>query len=100
MSSIAASSPAKRRSLGRLFGDLKVRPKLMVLHNAFFLVLAATVYFALIPPFERQVQLVERQQTHISARSPAQTNAVYHDLVQRARITLFAVLGVIYIMAC
>jgi signal transduction histidine kinase len=100
MSSIAASSPAKRRRLGRLFGDLKVRPKLMVLHNAFFLVLAATAYFALIPPFERQVELVERQQTQVSEQSsPSQTTAVYRDLIQRARITLFAVLGVIYVMA-
>src|SRR5438552_9283624 len=26
------------KSIGKLFGDLKVRPKLMVLHNLFFLV--------------------------------------------------------------
>src|SRR5689334_21220081 len=41
--------------LGRAFGDLKVRPKLIVLHNLFFLVLACAVYFTLIPSFERRV---------------------------------------------
>jgi signal transduction histidine kinase len=38
-----------------MFRDLKVRPKLMVLHNVFFLVLALAVYFALIPLFEQRV---------------------------------------------
>jgi len=37
------------RTITKLFGDLKVRPKLMVLHNIFFAVLAAAVYFALFP---------------------------------------------------
>ncbi|MCL5742848.1 MAG: HAMP domain-containing histidine kinase [Acidobacteria bacterium] len=41
--------------LGKIFGDLKVRPKLMILHNIFFLVLTCAVYFALIPPYEKQV---------------------------------------------
>ena len=40
---------------GRVFGDLKVRPKLMVLHNLFFLILAFAAYFTLIPLFEKQV---------------------------------------------
>ncbi|MGH9631383.1 MAG: sensor histidine kinase [Bryobacteraceae bacterium] len=43
------------RRLGRVFGDLKVRPKLIVLHNVFFLVLTCGVYFAIIPPFEKRV---------------------------------------------
>ncbi|MDZ4798138.1 MAG: ATP-binding protein [Bryobacteraceae bacterium] len=43
------------RGLGRRFGDLQVRPKLIVLHNLFFLTLACAVYFTLIPPFERRV---------------------------------------------
>jgi len=52
--------PGKRWSqvfarFGRGFGDLKVRPKLMILHNIFFLVLSAAVYLALIPAFERRV---------------------------------------------
>ncbi len=54
----------------RLFGDLKVRMKLMVLHNVFFLVLAIGVYFALYP-----------------------------YLPDHAKATLFIVLGVIYILA-
>lgn len=37
------------------FGNLNVRPKFMVMHNLFFLVLAASVYFSLIPPFENRV---------------------------------------------
>jgi signal transduction histidine kinase len=44
-------SPAMRpsRKVARLFGDLKVRPKLMVLHNVFFAILVIGVYFALYP---------------------------------------------------
>lgn len=33
----------------KAFGDLRVRPKLMILHNLFFLVLAAAVYLAVAP---------------------------------------------------
>jgi len=40
--------------LGRRFGNLDIRPKLIVLHNLFFLVLSVSVYFAVIPPFERR----------------------------------------------
>lgn len=43
------------RGLGRLFGDLKIRPKLIVLHNTFFLILACSVYFSVIPIFEELV---------------------------------------------
>ena len=46
-------SPNRLRSpkrVTRLFGDLKVRLKLMVLHNVFFLILAIGVYFALESP--------------------------------------------------
>ncbi|MCP5111930.1 MAG: hypothetical protein GY953_13965, partial [bacterium] len=41
--------------LGRKFGGLKVRYKLMVLHNAFFLVLAVGVWLALMPSLESWV---------------------------------------------
>jgi signal transduction histidine kinase len=47
--------PAPYTRLGRAFGDLKVRPKLIVLHNLFFLILTCAVYVALIPSFERRV---------------------------------------------
>ncbi len=45
-----------RRSLARLFSDLKVRPKLIVLTNLFFLILTAGIYFSLIPLFETRVE--------------------------------------------
>lgn len=41
--------------LGRTFGNLHIRPKLIVLHNLFFFVLSVSVYFSVIPPFERRV---------------------------------------------
>src|ERR1700733_5078034 len=66
-------------SLARTFGNLKVRPKLMVLHNLFFLVLASAAYFSLIPLFEKQV--------------------ADGDAISRAKIALFVVLGSIYIAA-
>jgi signal transduction histidine kinase len=50
---VAVSTPST--GLGRTFGDLHIRPKLIVLHNLFFLVLSVSVYFAVIPPFERRV---------------------------------------------
>ncbi|MDX2150951.1 MAG: HAMP domain-containing sensor histidine kinase [Bryobacteraceae bacterium] len=48
------SIPAGER-LSRAFGDLKIRPKLMVLHNLFFLVLSCAIYFSLIPIIENRV---------------------------------------------
>ena len=70
-------------TLARIFDDLNVRPKLMVLHNLFFLVLACAAYFTLIPLFEQQV-------------SGAPDAAA---LVFRARVTLFIVLGIVYVLA-
>lgn len=72
-------SSRRSYSLARIFGDLKVRPKLMVLHNLFFLVLACAAYFSLIPLFEEQVADA--------------------DAISRAKIALFVVLGSIYIAA-
>jgi len=43
-------------SAAKLFGDLKVRPKLMVLHNLFFTILAVGVYFALYPYLPEQAK--------------------------------------------
>ena len=43
-------------SIRRVFGDLRVRPKLMVLHNLFFLVLTTAAYFSLIPQYRKQVE--------------------------------------------
>jgi signal transduction histidine kinase len=58
------------KRVSRLFGDLKVRIKLMVLHNVFFLIFAIGVYFALYP-----------------------------YLPDHAKTNLFIVLGAIYILA-
>jgi signal transduction histidine kinase len=39
----------------RAFGGLKVRPKLVLLHNLFFAVLTVSVYFAVIPVFSEHI---------------------------------------------
>ena len=91
-----------RHGVARIFGDLKVRAKLMVLHNLFFLVLTCAAYFALIPLFEklvadarsREISIV--QQTVTEVRLPQRS---YRQAVARARLTLFLVLGSIYILA-
>ena len=64
-----AAVRAPRRA-AKLFGDLKVRLKLMVLHNLFFAMLIGGVYFALYP-----------------------------YLPDQAKTNLFIVLGAIYILA-
>jgi signal transduction histidine kinase len=46
------------RGLRKAFGDLKVRPKLIVLHNLFFLVLAVAVLVAVHPPPTRRLPLM------------------------------------------
>jgi hypothetical protein len=67
----SAVSPGKStKTIGKLFGDLTVRSKLMVLHNLFFLVLSVSVYLALYP-----------------------------DLGHRAAVSLIIVLGTIYVLA-
>lgn len=66
MESLATlDSPRSSRSLGRLFGDLKVRPKLIVLHNVFFLILTCAVYFSLIPLFEERVASSRLRETSL-----------------------------------
>jgi signal transduction histidine kinase len=150
------------RSTGRGFRDLKVRPKLIVLHNLFFLILASAVYFSLIPWFEQRVQqaktieislitelfagdraplLLPQIATYQYREGSAQTlqvtpevaewldthpgevwqgpsdylyrkdpttglyrrialpNLVYDEVVEQAKITLFAALGIVYILA-
>ena len=67
-----ARGATRRRpaGLGQLFGDLKVRPKLMVLHNVFFVVVAASVFLVLYP-----------------------------EIPVRAQTSLMVVLGAIYVLA-
>jgi signal transduction histidine kinase len=57
------------KGIGRRFGDLKVRPKLMVLHNLFFLVLACAVYAALMPLFEQLVESAEERELLVVSRA-------------------------------
>jgi len=95
----------KTSSAVRLFGDLKVRPKLMVLHNLFFLVLTCAVYFSIIPLFEKQVadaqarELTILHQTHTSGQDLNAPRESYAEAVARAKLTLFLVLGSIYVLA-
>jgi signal transduction histidine kinase len=85
-------------SLARTFGNLKVRLKLMVLHNLFFLVLAFAAYFSLIPLFEKQVAEARAREAAILEQTPEMERA-YQDAISRAKIALFLVLGSIYIAA-
>ena len=50
----------------RWFGDLKIRPKLMVLHNVFFLTLSLSVYAALIPLFEQRVATARQREVALA----------------------------------
>ena len=51
------------RRVGRLFGNLRIRPKLIVLHNLFFLVLTCAAYFSLIPLIEEQITTARERET-------------------------------------
>ena len=92
-------------SLTRSFGNLKVRPKLMVLHNLFFLVLTVAAYFSLIPLFEKLVADARGREVAIMQQVPRTAGEIkisqqqYKDALERARITLFLVLGSIYVLA-
>ena len=52
-------------ALGTLFGDLKVRLKLVVLHNCFFLVLTLAVYFTLIPIIRQRIEGARLREAHL-----------------------------------
>jgi signal transduction histidine kinase len=119
-----------RKRVGRFFGDLRVRPKLMVLHNLFFLVLTCAVYLSLVPLFQKQVEVARDRELALVRsvlnnahpgeftsdpkdpsllyRKDLRTGAVttiripqrsYSEAPRRLRITLFIVLGAIYILA-
>ena len=98
-------SSEKHSGLGTLFGNLKVRPKLMVLHNLFFLVLAGAAYFSLIPLFEKQEADARAREVAILEQAPSGSGVVktseelYQRALVRAKVTLFLVLGGIYILA-
>ena len=95
----------KNYSITRFFANLKVRPKLMVLHNLFFLVLTCAAYFSLIPLFEKLVSDARSREISIMHQIPRTTDEVRiareadAAAVLRARLTLFLVLGSIYVFA-
>ncbi len=102
-------SNQKSSTVARTFGNLKVRPKLMVLHNLFFLVLTCAAYFSLIPLFEKLIGDARgREASIVQQQAPAQRDAVtevkrsqesYERALARAKLTLFLVLGSIYVLA-
>jgi signal transduction histidine kinase len=79
----------------------------MVLHNLFFLVLTCAAYFTLIPLFEKQVTVARDREVRILEQAEAAGAAVnmevpeesYEHALRRAKLTLFLVLGSIYILA-
>ena len=99
----------RKIDVARVFGNLKVRPKLMVLHNLFFLVLTCAAYFSLIPLYEQVVadshaREIGVQEPPPPAPQPAQqayrqSQQAYRNELRQARLRLFLVLGVIYLLA-
>jgi len=93
--------------LVRAFGNLKVRYKLMVLHNLFYLVLSCGVYFSLVPAIEEWADEARRREASLRQELSAATGhplpepeADFYDwVVYRARVTILAVLGVTYWLA-
>lgn len=77
----------------------------MVLHNLFFLVLASAAYFSLIPLFEKQETDARAREVAILEQAPQGSRVVktseelYERALVRAKVTLFLVLGGIYILA-
>jgi signal transduction histidine kinase len=98
---------SKKYIVARTFGNLKVRPKLMVLHNLFFLVLSCAAYFTLIPLFEKQVTLAHEREVQILEQAGVAGGAIslafpeetYEQALRRAKLTLFLVLGSLYVLA-
>lgn len=52
----------------RHFGRLKVRYKLMVLHNLFFLVLSVSVYFSVIPVFSEHIAAARQRELQMMSQ--------------------------------
>jgi len=93
--------------LARAFGNLKVRYKLMLLHNLFYLVLSCGVYFSLVPAIEewageaRAREAALRQQLSVATGHPLpEPEADFYEwVVYRAKVTILVVLGVTYWLA-
>ena len=58
--------------LAGLFGNLKVRPKFMVLHNVFFVLLTATIYLSLVPFIEIRINAARGRETAVLMRAFAE----------------------------
>ena len=75
----------------------------MVLHNLFFLVLTTAAYFSLIPLYEQLATDTRAHQVTVSGRIPnaaAQaTLRSQQSALNEARVRLFLVLGIIYLLA-
>jgi len=75
----------------------------MVLHNLFFLVLTTAAYFSLIPLYEQLATDTRAHQVVVSGRTPnaaAQANLrSQQSALNQARVRLFLVLGIIYLLA-
>ena len=87
-----------RNRLARSFGDLNVRPKLIVLHNLFFLVLTCAVYFSLIPLFEQQLADARAREAQVLTQGVTPQPA-FDQAITQARWRLFLVLGAVYGLA-
>jgi len=74
----------------------------MVLHNLFFLVLTTAAYFSLIPLYE-QLVTDTRSRTVVLERNPSATAQAtlrsQQSALNQARVRLFLVLGIIYLLA-
>jgi len=57
-----------QRRAFRLFGNLRIRPKLLVLHNLFFLLLTVCVYWSVIPLFELRVASAKQREFTLLAQ--------------------------------
>lgn len=85
--------------LARAFSGLKVRYKLMILHNLFFLVLAVTAWFSLIPLLEQEAARSLERELNLAreaGRPAGEIRDYYQAFTRKAEITLFLVLGGIY----
>jgi signal transduction histidine kinase len=75
----------------------------MVLHNLFFLVLTTAAYFSLIPLYEQLANDTRAHQVAVSGRSSSAAAQAalrsQQSALNEARVRLFLVLGIIYLLA-
>ncbi len=86
------------RYLARNFGGLKVRYKLVVLHNLFFLVLAVSVYLSVIPIFSARIAAADQREFKLmskifAAENPTSTTNAGDLSIYNLRVGTAADLG-------